>query len=60
MQAVIREAIAFHLEDRLEQGEPLPEPRMSVDDAIAYQKEPIPENILKSSAEFGEGDYIFE
>ena len=54
MQAMIREALAFHIEDLLEQGEPLPEPRMSVDDAIAHHNEPIPEDVLKSYAEFGE------
>lgn len=54
MQAMIREALAFHIEDLLEQGEPLPEPRMSVDDAIAYHNEPIPGDVLKSYTEFGE------
>ena len=54
MQAMIREALAFHIADLLEQGAPLPEPRMSVDDAIAHHNEPIPEDVLKSYAEFGE------
>ena len=54
MQAMIREALAFHIEDLLEQGEPLPEPKMSIDDAIAYHNEPIPEDVLASYAEFGD------
>ena len=53
MQAMIREALAFQIEDLVEQGEPLPEPRMSIDDAIAYHNEPIPEGVLKSYAEYG-------
>ena len=54
MRAMIREALAFHIEDLLEQGEPLPEPKMSIDDAIAHHNEPIPDDVLKSYAEFGE------
>ena len=54
MQAMIREALAFHIEDLLEQGEPLPEPKMSIDDAIAHHNEPLPDDVLRSYAEFGE------
>ena len=54
MQAMIREALAFHIEDLLEQGEPLPEPKMSIEDAIACHNEPIPEDVLESYAEYGE------
>ena len=54
MHAMIREALAFHIEDLLEQGEPLPEPRMSIDDAIAHHNEPLPDDVLRSYAEFGE------
>ena len=54
MQAMIREALVFHIEDMLEQGDPLPEPKMSIDDAIAHHNEPIPDDVLKSYAEFGE------
>ena len=54
MQAMIREALAFHIEDLLESGEPLPEPKMSIDDAIAYHNEPIPEDVLESYAEYGD------
>ncbi len=54
MQAMIREALVFHIEGLLEDGEPLPAPRMSIDDAIAHHSEPIPEDVLSSYAEFGE------
>ena len=54
MQEMIREALTFHIEDTLEQGGPLPEPKMSIEDAIAYHSEPLEEYALKSYAEFGE------
>ena len=54
MQAMIREALTYHIEDLLEQGEPIPEPVMSIEDAIAYHNEPIPEDVLESYAEYGE------
>ena len=54
MLAMIREALVFHLETMLEDGEPLPEPKMSIDDAIAYHNEPIPDDVLSSYLEFGE------
>ena len=54
MQAMIREALVFHIEAMLEDGEPLPEPKMSIDDAIAHHSEPIPEDVLESYAEFGD------
>ena len=54
MLAMIREALVFHLEAMLVDGEPLPEPKMSIDDAIAYHSEPVPEDVLSSYLEFGE------
>ncbi len=54
MLAMIREALVFHLEAMLEDGEPLPAPKMSIDDAIAHHSEPIPEDVLSSYREFGE------
>ncbi len=54
MLAMIREALAFHIETILEDGEPLPEPRMSIDEAIANHSEPIAEDVLNSYLEFGE------
>ena len=57
MQAMIREALTFHIELLLEDGDPLPEPKMSIEDAIAYHNEPIPEDVLESYAEYGgDGD----
>ena len=52
MQAMIREALAFHIEGLLEGSEPLPEPKMSIADVIAYHNEPIPEDALRSFAEY--------
>lgn len=54
MLAMIREALAFHIEAMLEDGEPLPEPRTSIDEAIAKHSEPIAEDVLDSYREFGE------
>ena len=54
MQAMIREALAFHIGGLLEGGEPLPEPKLSIDEAIAYHNEPTPEDALRSFAEYGD------
>ena len=54
MLAMIREALVFHLEAMLEDGEPLPDPKMSIDDAIAYHSEPILDDVLNSYLESGE------
>lgn len=52
--AMIREALVFHIEAILEDGEPLPEPKLSIDEAIANHSEPIAEGVLDSYREFGE------
>ena len=54
MLAMIREALTFHIEAILEDREPLPTPRMSIDEAIASHSEPIAEDVLDSYREFGE------
>ncbi len=36
MQAMIKEALEFHIESMVEDGEGVPEPRMSIEDAMAY------------------------
>lgn len=54
MLAMIREALVFHIEAMLEDDEPLPEPRMSIDDAIAHHSEPVPDDVLVAYLEFGE------
>lgn len=56
MQAMIQEALTFHIEDLVEQGEPVPEPKMSIDDAIAHHNEPVPDDVLSSYAEFGNAE----
>lgn len=54
MLAMIREALTFHIEALIEGGDPVPAPTMTIDDAIAYHAEPIPEDVLDSYLEFGE------
>ena len=54
MLAMIREALTFHIEALIEDGDPVPEPTMSIDDAIAYHSKPIPDDVLDSYREFGE------
>lgn len=54
MQDMIKEAITFHIEDMLECGEPLPQPTMSVEQAVSYHNQPLPEDVKQSLAEFGE------
>ena len=56
MQDMIKEAITFHIEDMLDCGETLPEPRMSLTQAIDYHNQPLPEDVKESLAEFGEVD----
>ncbi len=53
MQAMIREALVFHIEALLDDGEPLPEPTMAIDEPIAHHIEPVPEHVLNSYTEFG-------
>ena len=36
MLAMIREALTLHIEALVEDGDPVPEPTMSIDDAISY------------------------
>ncbi len=36
IQTMIWEAIAFHIEDLMEHGEPVPTPQRSIDEAMAY------------------------
>ncbi len=54
MQAMIREALTFHIEDLLEQGEPLPEPKMSIEEAIAYHSEALAEYDEQDMVEYGD------
>ena len=50
---MIREALTFHIESTLEQGQPMPEPAMSIDQAIAFHNEPIEDHILETYAQHG-------
>ena len=54
MLETMDEALTFHMEGTLEDGDPLPEPTMSIEEAIAYHAEPIPDDVTESYLEFGE------
>ena len=54
MVRMIREALTVHIELLIEDGDPLPEPSMSIDDAIAYHSEALSEADEESLAEYGE------
>ena len=43
MREQIREALTCHIDLMLEDGDPLPEPRMSIQDAIAHHNEALAE-----------------
>lgn len=49
-EALIQEALAFHIEDLAERGEPVPAPKMSIGEALAHHiailseaVQPVPE-----------------
>ena len=46
--------LTFHIESMLEDGDPLPAPKMSIDEAIAYHNEPIEDWIMESYLEHGD------
>ena len=43
MQEMIVEAVTGHIELMLEDGDPLPETRMSLEEALLFHAEPLPE-----------------
>ena len=51
---MIREALVFHIESMLDDGEPLPEPRMSINEAIANHSASLAALDEELRAEFGE------
>ena len=53
MLAMIREALTFHIEALIEDGDPVPEPTMSIDDAIAYHSQALSEAEEELLAEYG-------
>ena len=54
MLAMIREALTFHIEALVEDGDPVPEPSMSVDDAIAYHSRALSDAREELLAEHGD------
>ena len=54
MRANILEALSIHIEEMVRDGEPVPEPRMSISEAMAYHCEVLEGPDLESFAEFGE------
>lgn len=54
MLEMIDEALTGHIECMLEDGEMPPEPKMSIEEAIAYHNQPIPDDIMESYLEFGD------
>lgn len=54
MQEMIVEAVTFHIEMMLEDGDPLPQPRMTLEDALLHHAEPISEEDHAIYAEMGE------
>ncbi len=56
VQRTIREAISFHIEAMLDHGEPLPEARMSLEDAEARHNEVMAEFGEDASEDFDDGE----
>ena len=56
VRRTIREAIALHLEDMLELGEQLPEPRMSLEQAEAHHNDVLAEYGEDASTRFCDVD----
>ena len=54
VQAMIREALVFHIESMVEDGDPIPEPKMSLREAMTDYLEPIDEATMASYRQFGE------
>ena len=54
MLLMIREALTVHIEFLIEDGDPVPEPTMSIDDAIAHHSEALAESEEESLAKFGD------
>ena len=54
MRANIREALSIHIEETVRNGGPVPEPRMSISEAMAYHREVLEEHVFDGFAEFGE------
>lgn len=54
IQQMVREAISLHIESMLENGEPLPEPRMSIEEAMIFHGQALAEFEKELLADFGD------
>ena len=54
MIAMIREALTFHIEALSEDGDPVPEPTTSIDDAIAHHSQALSDADEELLAEYGD------
>ena len=53
IQQMARDAVAFHIEGILADGDPLPERAMTLEDAMAYHAEPLTGAELASLSPYG-------
>ena len=53
MQEMIREALTFHIEFLIEEGDPVPEPKMSIEEALAHHSEALAKCEKEAQAEYG-------
>ena len=54
IEAMMREALGFHLYCLLDDGDPLPEPKLSIEEAIAYHSNALAEGDATLSSEYGD------
>ena len=54
MLAMIQEALTGHIEYMVEDGDPVPEEKMSIEDAMREYLEPLTEEVLASYSKYGE------
>ena len=54
IQEMIREALTFHIEATLEDGDAVPEPRMSLEEAMLHHCQPLLQSELEILAELGD------
>ncbi len=53
IQEMMKEALTFHIEGMLEDGDPLPYPQMSIEEAMAYHNRPLSEDEKQELMEYG-------
>ena len=53
-QEIMREAMGIYIEETIEQGEPLPAPQMSMQDALAFHSKALTENADKLRSTFAD------